>query len=367
MGFWHTGYMEFHEPSGFENIYTPQPTVYHCPHCHYTSLTTEDIRRHRFESHPYSRPILFVKGTELGSTTFKITSRLLPSDISTERCTRALINGIALPISELGDKLSQINSDTITVQLEGDHVSAMFKLRFEIANEEDLVAVDRNFFEIARGLRLDMRAIEQFIHASKRYSTAIGYCDGICEYFYGVLAKERSPDSTIPYEAYQGKFNRAADELKAFDRPLARILGALIAFHFNHFVEARNLAGSSRVGVAANRFAKWLTAEITQDLTMDENMDSSLEKLVTDIDSERLIRWSISANNELSLYKEEIASMLHKEISDFDKAKAQILLGQLSLYQGDTEGALRYAKEFRNSPTMGIWAEHVIEVCKNMG
>ena len=367
MGFWHTGYMDFHEPSGFDSVYTPQPIVYRCPHCNYTSLIIEDLRRHRFETHPYNRPILYVKGTELGSTPFRITSCLSPSDINVDRCTYSVVNGTSIPISELGNMLSKINRDTVTVKLEEGSVSAVFKLRFEIADEEDLAAVDRKFLEVARGRRLDMRAIEQFINASKSYNTAIGYCDGICEYFYGVLAKECAPDSTLPYEAYREKFNRAADELKDFDRPLARIIGALIAFHFNHFAEAITFAGTSRLGIAATRFKNWLAEDINQDKTRSENIDSSLEGLVTDIDSERFIRWGVSSSEELLLHKKEIESFLHKEISDFDRAKAYILLGQLALELRDIEEALRYAREYRNSPTMGVWAEHIIEASKKIG
>jgi hypothetical protein len=367
MGFWHTGYFEHHEPSGFDTPFHPQPTIYQCPHCDFTSSIVEDLRRHRFEEHPYNRPILIIRDVELGNTPFRITKRLAPEDINVARCKRASINGESVAITELGRNLSKINGDTVTIELEGDRVSAVFKIRFELAEEDDLAAVEKYFFEVARGRRLDMRAIEHFIHVSKPYGTAIGYCDGICEYFYGVLAKERSPDSSIPYQAYREKFNRSADRLKDFDRPLANTLGALVAFHFNQFDDAKLLAGLSRVGVAAQRFNTWLSLSSNDSAYQYDMQNTSLEKLVTDIDSERFIQWSVMDSEELSQHKEEIVFCLKQEIPDFDKAKAHILLSQLAIDLDDSESALRYAREYRNSPTMGEWAEHIIEACKTIG
>jgi hypothetical protein len=367
MGFWHTGYFEHHEPSGFETTFQPHPTIYNCPHCGYTTKVVEELRRHRFEAHPYNRPLLFIRDAELGNAPFRVSKRLLPADIKSDRCARATINGKPVPIIELGSILSKINRDTVTIELEGDRVSAVFKICFEIAEENDLAAVEKNFYEVARGRRLDRRAIEHFIHSSKPYGTAIGYCDGICDYFYGVLAKERSLESALPYQAYREKFNRAADRLKDFDRPLANILGALIAFHFNHFNEARTLAATSRVGIAASRFCNWLSQSIDEVEYQIDIKHSNFENLVTDIDTERFIRWSVLESKELLLHKDEIVFWLKKEISDFDKAKGCILLSELALELGDSALATHYAREFRNSPTMGAWAEHIIAASKKIG
>ena len=61
---------------------------------------------------------------------------------------------------------------------------------------------------------------------------------GICDYLYGVLAKERSHDASLSHEKYANKFNEAVEQLAAYDRPLARIIRSLVEFHFNHFEEA---------------------------------------------------------------------------------------------------------------------------------
>ena len=57
MGFWHTGYAEFHEPSGLEGyIYSPPPPVrYVCEHCTASFAELEELRRHAGRYHHLPR------------------------------------------------------------------------------------------------------------------------------------------------------------------------------------------------------------------------------------------------------------------------------------------------------------------------
>ncbi len=65
---------------------------------------------------------------------------------------------------------------------------------------------------------MTVSTIDGFIEDCRPFSTADLYYDGICHYLYGVLAKERSPDSSLPYEEYRDRFNRAADALRDYDK-----------------------------------------------------------------------------------------------------------------------------------------------------
>ena len=72
MGFWHTGYLEFHEPLGLDVGYRPSKVWCSCRHCTSTFDTMEDLRRHRFEAHPLARSMLFVQGAEIGAIPFSL-------------------------------------------------------------------------------------------------------------------------------------------------------------------------------------------------------------------------------------------------------------------------------------------------------
>jgi len=285
----------------------------------------------------------------------------VPDDICASRFERVLINGVSITPGSLGKKLAETTNNTMIVELLNDGVSSQFTFQFEIASEEDLEGVDRCFIDVARRRRLDMRAIEDFIAAARRFPTAIGYCDGVCEYFYGVLAKEQANDSHIPYEAYLEKYTRAADVLKDFNRPLARSICALIEFHFNHFVECTKLAGNTRVGIAAGRFNRWIEGDTSGARNLlTQTFDDSFEKLFTDSETERLITWSV-AEPQLSLLQlQDAESIVRQDIPELDRAKIRILLAESHTQYGHLEEAKRNARELRNNQTLGRWAERLL-------
>lgn len=224
MGFWHTGYMEFHDEAGLEYTYRPEKPVYHCQHCgeHFDSM--DALRRHRFELHPYTRPLLFVRGIELGATPFRITRVASAFDFVVERCSEAAINGVFVAPEQIPERLAHVANDKVRVELVNGGAPATFELVFRIADEKHLAGVESSFIKMASKGVLTIHAVEDFILECKPFDTADGYCDGICHYLYGVLAKERAPDSSLPYEEYRDRFNRAADALMDYDRPLARVV-----------------------------------------------------------------------------------------------------------------------------------------------
>lgn len=360
MGFWHTGYMEFHEYSGLGDYrYEPSPPRYACAQCGQTYSTVDGLRKHRFESHPLHRPTLLLWGRELGSHTIRIASTLREEDVYVERCDRAVLNGVEISLSTLPAKLAQVSSDVCQLSLSSGEVTSEFTLDFRIATEEDLRGIEGEFQRTALRRRLDLLAIESFIDATSRFESAIGYCDGICAYLYGVLAKERAPDSSLPYEAYVGKYIKAAEELSAYDRPLSRTIGSLIEFHFNHFGAAARLAGDARVGQAASRYQAWLNGR-----TADERKSSGsstpsgeLEEMVTDWETEQVTRWAVRPVAELFPYAEDMEAFLAREIAEYDRVKVQVLLAEVYAFASDTSRVIQHAKALRNLSTLERWAE----------
>ena len=83
MGFWHTGYAEFHEPSGLEEyVYSPPPPVrYVCEHCSESFAELEGLRRHRFEQHPVRQPALWLRGRAAGALPQLLMTPLQPADV----------------------------------------------------------------------------------------------------------------------------------------------------------------------------------------------------------------------------------------------------------------------------------------------
>lgn len=361
MGFWHTGYIEFHEPVGLDEYLRPAVARYCCKHCEDSFDSLEALRSHRFENHPYNRPVLLVRGVEVGSTPIRITRPLDAAGVATSHCEQGWINSAPIPPGVLGEGLSSFKNETVKLRLVNEGVVAEFTLRFEVADTRDLEGVERCFFNAARRGRLDMRAVEDFITAARAYPTAAGYYDGICNYFYGVLIKEGSEAASLEYAAYREKFNQAADTLRDFDRRLARTICALIAFHFNNFAECVEWAEVSRVGTAARRFTLWIDGHSDEaDDPIVEGVGADLEKLLTDYETERLLAWSMAGPQELEKQLTDIEAMTRQDIPEFDRTKLRVLLAEFYARKGNAGDARRHARELRSSPALGAWAEGLI-------
>ena len=158
--------------------------------------------------------MLIVQGRELGAHRLRITRTLFPSDVRLD-CDRAWLNDGEIPACELGDALADRDTpDVCRIRLRKDSIDTSFELEFRIASDEDLTYVESRFEDIIRRGRLDSQVVDDFIGTKSEFGTAISYCDGICGYLYGILAREQRPGSTLAYNDYERKFNNAAETLR---------------------------------------------------------------------------------------------------------------------------------------------------------
>lgn len=362
MGFWHTGYMEFHEPSGLDISFDPRPKIYYCKYCNATFPSYELLRVHLFEGHPHDRPQLFLKENEIGTTPAKINQSLNAKDVSVNNCNKAWINGTRVSIKKLKEKISEIYNDTITIRLANKDVYADFNLQFNIASIADLEGVENCFFAVAKRGRLDRREIENFIETARLYPTAINYCDGVCEYFYGILIKERSLESSLPYEKYREKLNKSNDSLKDFERPLALAICSLIRFNFNHFwsydFQKNEKTIFNRVDLVSWRFSYWISGNnLAAEKVLSLQYNDNFEKNFTDFETEKILQWGIIPLEKLVKHIDDIESMMRLSSAEYDRTKLRILLSEIHAFVGNFSEARYYARELRNNQDFGLWSE----------
>lgn len=361
MGFWQTGYWEFHEPVGLDGFeFSPSPPTYPCRYCDRVCATADELQQHRYEAHPLRRPPFYIRGIEVGSEPHRITRPLREEDVRAEGVDIAVVNGREMPVESLPTFLTQVSIDVCRVSLRNSDISTDFTLDFYIAEEDHLLGVEAEFQRLVRNGRLDTRALEDFISHCRRYTSATRYYDGICSYLYGVMAKEESPDSSLPPSSYTKKFNSAAHELSAYDRPIARQVCALIDFHFNHFSEARQRAPQSRVAQASGRFAV-RTARTASCRFPQSRPSIHLEQLFTDWTTERVIRWAIRDAHSLVPEIDDMHSCLSRSKQEYDKVKLSFLLAEAHGAAGHVDQASRLARSLRNIPEFAPWAESVLE------
>ncbi len=358
MGFWHTGYMEFHEPTGLSWTFTPQPVLYTCTTCLRQFDELDKLLQHRFEAHPHRRPMLFVRGQELGATICRVTRAVAPLDFRADHATRARVNRGRVPLAALGDALAAFSQDRVTIELENDSVSASFKIDFSIAQPQDCKGVEECFESMVKMKRLDPRGIGAFVSASQQYGTAATYMDGICNYLYGVLAKERAPDSGLAFEDYREKFELAASALADFDRPLALMIRGLVAFQFNHFDDTLRYVAPGALHAAARRLQHLLSRGSEPPLSSANHSD--FERALTDFVSDRIISWALASTDALRAQQAQLKDLLNADLVEYDRTKIRIILAEHSVAVGDVAEARKIARAMRNSVSTELWAESVM-------
>ena len=367
MGFWHTGYMDFHEPTGIDRTWAVTPPEYLCAQCESVFQSLDDLRRHRFEAHPLRRPVLYVAGIEVGAHPRRVTRPLSPNDVRLYGCDGVILNGTPIPLEAVPGELSRKTIGVVRLVLRKGPVDAEFELDYRIATDDDLAGVEAEFLRIAERKRLDTHIVQELIETTARFKTAIGYVDGICSYLYGVLAKERSVASSVNYEKYEGKFAGAIEQLGTYDRPLARTVGSLIEFHFNHFADSAALSPVSRAGRAAARFKIWMKGGKARTIGGKIEPASRLENLVTDWHTEEILRWSSKSLSQLQPDVAEIAKRLDSSSAELDKVKLRLLLGEVFAHNGMVQEAIEQARALRNRPGFEPWAESLIQRSKEGG
>jgi len=357
MGFWHTGYMEFHEASGFEITWETSKTVYACQHCTLQFDEIDQLRRHRFEAHPYTRPLFYVRGVELGSTSICITSPVKTEDFVYDNCESVKLNGSTIDLKTMPALLCKFSNDKVKITLINEAVEASFELEFRIAQGEHLKGVEDAFMMLAKCKILSIKSIESFIENCRAFTTAGYYYDGICHYLYGVLAKEHSPDSNLKYEEYQDRFNRAASVLADYDRPLARIIRALVAFHFNHFADAVKLAPEGRLRKAAEQYMRLLSGQAKQTVgcVFEQNAP---EDLLTDHENLRIVRWATGDLTEDNAH--DIDALLKRDIPEYDRLKLRIILAEALFAKRHFDLAKKATRELIGNNQTQLWAEKML-------
>lgn len=329
MGFWHTGYAEFHELSGLgEFVYTPPPPVrYACNYCHQSFSDLEALRRHRFEAHPVRQPALLLRGKAVGALPQVLRTPLDEADVLVEDATTCLLNGQALQPLSLGKKLASMRQDFADVELSNQGATTRCRLDFRVADEAHLAGVEAAFLLMARDRLLDIEAVSRFIKDCRTYPSAMPYCNGIANYLYGVMAKERSSDSGLKHEDYIQKFLRSSDELSGFNRPLVRSVRSLVAFQFNQFDDAEYLAPEGALRHAAGAFAGLLQGLPWHD---DESFSSAsggaVEDLLTDQDTLQILTDASHGIDVLKTLKNELLTRLSRAPSEgYDHMKRVLL------------------------------------------
>lgn len=365
MGFWHTGYIEFHEPLDLEGLGERLgPPMHQCPDCEEAFEASEALYQHRFESHPALRPRMFIRGRQVGTHPHRITLPLRDTDCAVEGCDEVVINETRYSPDALGDVLSNFKEPTCRIELRAHGVPAFACLRFAIAEADDLVAVESGFRTLVDSRILSTRKVTDFMMDMKVHRTALDYVDGIGWYLQGVVEKESAATSGRVSGSYETLYNKSAAALLSYERPLGYLITSLIDFHFNSFRAAALNAVSARVGITAMRYLGLIEGSGDRVLAPEEVHVSrnGFDGVIEEQDTEQLMRWILASDvDPRSLAPSLETFCISGSTANYDVAKARLLLGQIYVDSGNIAGVRRCAGALRNLEPFSRWAARVSE------
>lgn len=358
MGFWHTGYMEFHEPTGGEGWARPAkptPPAYPCRRCGLIFSSEQDLHVHAFGGHSIRRPILVLMGRECGRSRLTVTTPTSPANWVTRNAQRAAVNGRRVAPEEIAPLLSAQRSGVFDVELANDSIVQEFQFEFNLAEEDDLWGVDAALEHLIEGHELDLRAIDKFIMQGKRHLSASRYMAGLADYLYGVLRRE-GIDPAIPVNAsYEAKYDQAVGVLGAFDRPAAEAICGLVGFHYNQFDRAMIKTRSERVAAVSLRLQAMLARKpwIPDDLSSAPH--TSLDIALSDSVIDRVLQWcAIPLDGSAKGRAADIVAALPEQRPN-DALKLRLIVAEHFLAAGDLDAALRQAEELRHHQKTEHW------------
>lgn len=362
MGFWHTGYMEFHEPTGFESAgppAPPKPPRFPCAECGLVFSSGRARRAHRFDGHATKRPILLFRGRECGRTRLMVTSSSSSADWVTSDVESITVNGRETSTSEAAGFLASVKVGVQTVAVSNGPLERTFEFDFCLAEEEDLCFVDQALEKLISSRELSLNAIDTFIMRAGRGVTARRYREGVAAYLYGVLAREAVEDpgrvdaSGAPI--YEQRYNSAVSLLSTFDRPAAEAICGLVALHYNQFELAVRKTNSHRVSDVAARFRSLLAGGAFVTTSLADRSHGSFDRALSDSVTEDLLDLGATAldGTQSSMVTQLLPSL--GELRPQDQFKVRLIAAEALLAVGDIDGASRHGEALRHSKETGAW------------
>jgi hypothetical protein len=354
MGFWHTGYFEFHEPYQERDLgsWTPPPPKYPCEVCGAEFSGEADLRIHAFAGHPTEQPVLVLNGRECGRRRLTITYETAAEAWVVKNATAAWINGQEFAMSDALAHLARQKSGVVDVRLGNGELTRDFQFEFALAEKEDLEGVDSALDRLIRSEDLSPYGIDAFIMRSKKYPTAERYFAALAEYLYGLLEREADGEGHQPDAAdrgaYEDRFDAAVNVLGMFDRPAAEAICGIVAFHYNQFGRAMTKTRSDRVAKVSLRFEAMLEGRTCDRGDLASSAHGSLDYALSDAVVANVLKSSAMAidGSASPLAVAELVALFEGQ-RPADEFKLRLIAAEHYLAVGDRLSAVRHADVVR--------------------
>ncbi|MBM5570543.1 MULTISPECIES: hypothetical protein [Deefgea] len=343
------------------------PEKFACLHCQAQFATKDELFEHRFNEHPYRRPVLFYQGRELNNPREDIYHVIAADDFDFKQADWLELEGERVSEAVLRHFLTQQRQKIVKIRLVNEGLSSEYELKIHVADLAELAQVDELFFTLLDQVNLSVLAVDQFVKACRKFNTVLAYVDGLSHYIYAILAKDQTGGTQLRRDQAKGRMSRALEVLKRFDTPLARAICGVINFNLNCFSAGSTLEHAPKLQQAMQWFHHLQTqvpnlAKPTGIGVIDQGLKLPLDRFTDSILNWVLMPLERQAE-QLDLIVQSKRDSAH---FDEDKLKLSMLLSQIYLFMHDYAPAKHQARGSMNDPAFGAWAQAVLDQCETM-
>lgn len=346
----------------------PKPMLDHrqvfiCPICHESFASYEDRFQHRFEAHPYQRPLLVLGAHEVTTPRFVVTTTLSPEQIRPANAATCRLDGKTVTARMLAQRLAEAQSGFFKVELTGAEgkITVGYEISIEIASDAHASLVEQEFARLDSLGVLSVASISAFIRAASDARTARRYIDGLAAYLYGILAKDQRGETVLSQEQGRARLNEAGQTLSEIDRPLAAVVGGIVSFQSNAFSRSERLAAVPRLQTAMRWFDSVRTSGLMVAVERADSATTPNARVPLDSATDEILAWMDMPPDRLGGHAKQIAKRGQQD--DWlpeDRIKAKVLLAAIHESKGDAAQAAQVAREFRHDPVFSRLAERLI-------
>ena len=367
MGFWHTGYMEFHEP--ITRTFTadpPAPPVFSCQDCSLGFRSLRDLRVHRLQGsilETHERPILVFRGRECGRSRLNVTTESTSDDWRLKNARIVKVNGKTLTSAGAAEFLAAQRTGVTDVVLESGAIRQGFEFEFALADESDLEGVDAALGRLIASGELSLRSIDTFIQRSRPFRSSGRYMAGIANYFYGVLEREGMAEAASSghrsVSDYESKYDQSVNILGNFDRDPAEAICGIVAFHYNQFERSATKTSSERVADVSLRFQAIISGQRWSREDLSQRSFTSLDRALTDSALEEVLRLSsVALDGSSTSQLNDVMNLFEsRQLRPADEFKLRLIAAEHFLASGDLAEAERHASHLRHGRNVEGWYE----------
>lgn len=368
------GYLDFIDPgnsggsvpspaSPWDGLPPPAPVYYLCSICGARFKDTDRLFEHRFNEHPLTRPTLILDGREITSPRQIISTPLDENQITFVSADRCSFDAREVTTQSLPKLLAKTKAGVHTIHLERQGIETHYEIVFEIAESKELEVVEHNFLSIVGSDTLSVDRINLFAEMTSKCRTAIRYVDGLCQYLYGVLAKDQRGGTHLNISEYKTKFNLAIDGLSPFDRPLANVVVGIINFAQNAFGDGNALAFSPKLQRAMRTYFGYLNNAGTPSAKGAAWPGNGMGNVPIDHATDQIIQWVLEPDDEAQKHLRQMEAVIDSgEWVPDDRLKVSLLLAERLAARHDYIAAKRFARTLTHDAIFSEWAERIMEM-----